>query len=212
MSARKPTAILADDHAVVLAGLRRILDPVLEVLCEVTDGRSLLAKATELEPDVIVADLSMPNMNGIEVVRRVKKLGLKSRVLVLSMHSHATIVTEAVQAGAYGYLTKDAAYEELVEAINQIVAGHRYLPAFLTNGNPLDFEVNQVNSKSRIALSDREREVLQMVAEGRSLKEIATGLNIALRTVVFHKRNISEKLGVKSTAALTRYAVEQRLV
>ena len=212
MLTRKPTAILADDHVVVLAGLRRLLDPVVDVLCEVTDGRTLLAKARELEPDLVVADLSMPNMNGIEVVRRMKKLGLKSRILVLSMHVHATIATEAVQAGAHGYLTKDAASEELVGAVKGILEGRIYLPEFLTKGNPLDFEVNQLKSKARAELSDREREVLQMVAEGKSLKEIAADLNIALRTVVFHKRNISQKLGVRSTAALTRYAVEQRLV
>ncbi|MBI4893829.1 MAG: response regulator transcription factor [Acidobacteria bacterium] len=212
MEARKPTAILADDHAVVLAGLRRILDPVVNIICEVSDGRTLLAQARSLEPDVIVADLSMPNLNGIEVARRVKELGLRSRVLILSMHNHATIATEAIRAGAHGYVTKDAAQEVLVGAVRDVLDGRLYLPPFLTEGNPLDFQVRQLNSKSGAELSNREREVLQMVAEGKSLKEIAADLNIALRTVVFHKRNISQKLGVKSTAALTRYAVEQRLV
>lgn len=208
--------ILADDHRIVREGLRAILvdQPGWEIVAECGDGRSAVDEALRLKPDVVVLDLVMPELNGIEAARQIVQGTRSTRVVALSMHTDRRYVTRMLKAGARGYLPKDCAGEELVAAINAVVAGKRYLspglPSVsaqsvggLKDGGPATaYEV----------LTAREREVLQCFAEGHSTKEVAALLGLKVKTIEAHRAHIVEKLGVRSMADLTRYAIQEGLV
>ena len=210
---RKPTLLLADDHAIVIDGLRRLLQTDFDLIGDVGDGWSLLEAAGRLKPDVIVADVSMPSLNGIDAVRRLRKVSSRSKVVFLSMHMDVEIATEALQAGASGYVLKHSATEALSQAIWDVLKGQVYVSPRISR----DVMNNLMERAARpdalaIQLTQREREVLPLVAEGRTIRGIAAILQIAVRTVVFHKCNIMDKLGLRTTADLTQHAIKRGLI
>jgi two-component system response regulator NreC len=210
-----PTRVLlADDHTLVRAGVRRILEaqPGFAVVGEVADGHGALAALKTQPVDVLVLDLTMPGGDGFDVLRRAKTIRPELKVLVLTMHSSPEYVSRAVREGADGYLLKDSAVQDLVAAIQAVMAGREYYSP------PVQRELtamvrSNAGGKRRIEpITDREREVLRLVAEGLSTKEIATRLDISTRTVETHRANLMRKLGLHSVARLTQYAIREGLI
>jgi len=209
----KPTLLLADDHAIVIEGLRKLLQPEFEFVGAVGDGWALLQAAKKLRPDVIVTDISMPQLNGIDAVRRLKVASSHSKVVILSMHMDVEIATEALRAGASAYVLKHSATDALSKAIWEVLAGRTFVSPRIAREvmtNVTGF--SQCGAGLSVQLTQREREVLQLVAEGRTIRGIAAILQIAVRTVVFHKSNIMDKLGLRTTADLTQYAIRTGLI
>jgi len=206
------TVLLADDHAILRDGLARLLGAHgYNVVGSVGDGEALLEKARELRPDVIVTDISMPaGPSGLDVVARLKSEKITSKVIVLTMHNDPALAMRATRDGASGYLLKDSAGEELVTAIQQALLGRVYLTAALTKG-VMD-RLSTGPGDAAPALTDRQRDVLRLIVEGRRMKEIAAALDLSTRTVETHKYEMMRVLGVGSTAELVRYAIERRLV
>lgn len=209
----KPTLLLADDHAIVIEGLRKLLQPEFELVGAVGDGWALLEAAEKLRPDVIVVDVSMPLLNGIDAIRRLKRAGSPSKVVILSMHMDAEIATEAFRAGASGYVLKHSATEALSNAIWEALAGRRFVsPRIAQSVTSNLMQSSHCDEGFSVRLTQREREVLQLVAEGRTIRGIAEILQIAIRTVVFHKSNIMDKVGARTTADLTQHAIKSGLI
>jgi DNA-binding NarL/FixJ family response regulator len=210
---RRPKLLLADDHAMVLEGLTRLLEPDFEVVGKAGDGRALLQKAAKLNPDVVIADISMPLLSGIEAVRQLKRKDSRVKVIVLSMHSDVELATEALRSGASGYVLKHAAAESLSQAIHEVLKGGVYVsPRISVDVLSAVQQTSRHSDRPAVVLTQREREVLQLVAEGRTIRGIANILDIAGRTVVFHKSNLMDKLGLRTTAELTCYAIHCGLV
>jgi len=210
---RKPSLLLADDHTIVIDGLRRLLQNEFELVGAVGDGWAMLEAAGRLKPDVIVADVSMPMLNGIDAVRRLKKTGSHSKVVFLSMHMDVEIATESIRAGARGYVLKHSATDVLSHAIWEVLAGRIYVSPRIAKAVAANIAESYPSRNGHsIQLTQRELEVLQLVAEGRTIRGIAVILQIAVRTVVFHKSNIMDKLGVRTTADLTQHAIRRGLV
>ena len=205
---KRPRVLLADDHTLVLEGLRKILEPDCEVVGAVEDGRSLLAAAKQLQPDIILLDISMPLLNGVEAARRLRAAAPDAKVIFVTMHADATYVAGAFRAGASGYVLKRCASLELLKAINQVLNGREYVTPLIRK------DLQDLPGWPRGAgeasgeLTVRQREVVQLVAEGHPVKEIAAILNISGKTVAFHKANVMRRLGIRSTAELTKYALE----
>ena len=209
----RPRLLLADDHTIVVEGLRRLLQPEFDFVGAVGDGWALLEAAEKLRPDVIVADVSMPLLNGIEAVRRLKKVSSRSKVVILSMHGDIELATEALQAGASAYVLKHSAAETLSHAIWEVLEGRVFVsPRIAGDVMAAVMESSQRKQGLTVQLTQREREVLQLVAEGRTIGGISSILKIAGRTVVFHKSNIMDKLGLRTTAELTQYAIKSGLI
>ncbi len=206
--------LLADDHPVVIEGLRRLLDrPDFEIVAAVADGRALLQSAAELRPDVIITDISMPFLNGIEAARQIRKQNPNSKVIFLSMHREAVWATEALAAGGSGYVVKNSAGEELLTAIQCAVNGRVYVAKSIARAVKRSLEVRPgIDRKSTEKLTQRQREVLQLLAEGRQVKEIAAALKVSPKTVEFHKYRIMDTLGLRTVAELARYAAEHGFV
>ncbi len=199
----KPRLLLADDHALVLDGLKRILESDFDVVGCAENGRDLLRLARALKPDAVLLDISMPLLNGLETSRRLVQFAPPVKVIFLTMHADAEYVKQAFRSGAAGYLLKRSVAAELVNAIHQVLEGKRYLSPGLNEEiatAPLP--------KPTVVLTIRQREVLQLVAEGRSLKQIAAVLGVSSKTVEFHKAALTQRLGIHTTAELTRYAIE----
>jgi len=210
---RRPTVLLADDHPIVVEGLRSILEQEFDLVGTVKDGRALLAAAEDLKPDVILADISMPLLNGLEAVQQLKRDGPAVKVVFLTMHTDADMAMAAFEAGASGYVVKESAGEELVSAIHAVLNGRLYVSPALEKDVLRTFMATAGHSKKPSAeLTTRQREVLQLVAEGRTMKEIAGILHLSIRTVESHKYAMMEQLGVETTADLIRYAVKRRIV
>ena len=210
---KKTRVLLADDHTIVAEGLVSLLETDFDLVGRVDNGRDLLKKAEELSPDVIVTDISMPLLNGIEALRQLKKARPDVRVVFLTVHADVSYITEAFRAGAAGYVLKQSAAEELRSAIKAAHEGRTYLTPLITK----DFLDNILNTGEgvdsvNVTLTPRECEVLQLLAEGHAVKEIAAVLDISPRTVEFHKYNIMEKLGLRTTAELTQYAIKHGVV
>ena len=202
--------ILADDHEIILDGLRRILEPEFEIVATAADGRKLVEENERLKPEVAVADISMPLLNGLDALRQAKSARFRTRFVFLSGSLDVALATQAFRLGASGYVLKHAAAEELVAAIREALAGNTYITPRIAK------EVLQ-NLMSRPGetgpeLTGREREVLQLLAEGKIIKEIAAILNVSPRTVEFHKNNVVAKTGLRTTAELARYAARHGLV
>lgn len=210
---KRARVLLGDDHTIILEGVRRILEPHFEVVGAVADGRALIAMAEELHPDVVVADISMPLLNGIEVARQLKKSQSHTKIIFLTMHPDTTYATEAFRAGASGYVLKSSAAGELVTAIQEALRGRTYITP-LVAGDVMHklMEGPQPQEEASATLTQRQREVLQLVAEGRSAKEIAEILKLSPRTVEFHKYRIMEVLGLHNIAELTQYAIRHGIV
>jgi two-component system response regulator NreC len=210
-----PTRILiADDHKIFREGLRTLLQNRgdIEVIGEADNGRSVVGLAAELRPDVVIMDVAMPDLNGIEATRQIMSGRAPAKVLALSMHSDSRFVTRMLQAGAQGYLLKDCAFEELALAIDTIVGDGVYLSPGVTGVVIRDYVQHLAEGDGGIAaLSPREREVLQLVAEGLTTKDIAGKLHISVKTVETHRKQIMDKLEIRSVAELTKYAVREGL-
>ena len=204
--------LLADDHPMVLDGVGKILEDEFDVVGKVEDGRALVAAAQELNPDIIVSDMTMPLLHGLEACRQLKRL-VGSKVIFLTMHADVAYAKEAFEAGASGYLLKRSAALELVEAIHTVIQGRAYLTplVFQDDQIPLEYESrNQVPMLKH--LTPRQREVLQLIAEGKAMKEIAVILDLSLKTVDFHKTKLMDTLHLHSNADLTKFALSHGLV
>ena len=209
----KPRVLLADDHTIVAEGLRSLLEDEFEFVGAVSDGRALLDAAQKLKPDVIVADISMPLLNGLDAARQLKREGVTAKIVFLTMHAEAQLAAEAFRAGASGYLLKSSAGEELIAAIHEVIKGHAYVTPLITK-DVLSFLMGAGRQPDQhaIKLTPRQREVLQLIAEGRTMKEVASILNISARTVESHKYEMMEALGVQTNAELVQYAIKIGLV
>jgi DNA-binding NarL/FixJ family response regulator len=205
---RRATVLLADDHVIVTDGLFSLLKEQFEVVGAVGNGNQLVAEATRLRPDVIVADISMPELSGLEAMRQLKARRIDAKVIFLTMHGDPHIATEAVRAGASGYVLKHSAGEELVTAIEQVLQGRSYLTPLIVREVVAGLAV----PAGVVELTSRQREVLRFIVEGRRTKEIAAMLKLSPRTVETHKYELTRALGVQSTAELVRYAIEHKLV
>jgi DNA-binding NarL/FixJ family response regulator len=209
----KPRVLLADDHTIVLQGLIGLLRDTFDLVGTASDGLELVEQARALRPDVIVADVSMPLLNGIEACRKLRDQGVDAKVVFLTMHSDAVYATRALDAGATGYVLKHAASEELVAAIHAALRDERFLSAQLATPAMQEFLDAGAGSRRRtIDLTDRQRDVLKLLAEGKSAKEVGAILNISARTVETHKYKMMDALGVKTTAQLVQHAVKHGLV
>jgi DNA-binding NarL/FixJ family response regulator len=209
----RTTVLLADDHKIVLEGLRGLLEDNFDVVGAVEDGRELLEQAQELRPDVIVVDVGMPLLNGIDAVNQIKKSGLDTRVVFLTMHQDAMYAKEAFEAGALGFVLKHSAASELKTAIEEALKGNTYIsPAIAQELMHLYRDEADPRSGAFGSLTPRQREVMQLLAEGKSAKEIAKILHISTRTVEFHKYNMMEQLGIKTSAELVHFAIKHGIV
>jgi DNA-binding NarL/FixJ family response regulator len=204
--------LLADDHAVVRQGFKMILaaQPDMEIVGEAANGREAVELAEQLRPDVVVMDVSMPELNGIEATRRLASLVPRARVVALSMHKDSVYVREILRAGARGYLLKDSGAADLVAAIRAVASGESYLSPAVSNAVLDDYRQHATNPID--LLTSREREVLQMLAEGKTNKEIAGVLNLSVYTVDAHRGRIMEKLNLHSIGELVRFAVRNGLI
>jgi len=208
---KRARLMLADDHSLVAAGLRSMLESKFDVVGMSDNGRALVHDAKQLTPDVVLLDISMPELNGIEAARQLRKLLPRTKLVFVTMHTDATFVTEAMRAGGSGYVAKQSAPTELVTAVEEVLRGRTYLTPLVTR----DFVDHTLTAHSSAAaiggLTPRQREVLQLVAEGRSAKEIGERLRVSPKTVEFHKSNILRALGLRTTADLVKYAIRQGL-
>src|SRR5437773_3158441 len=209
---RRIRILLADDHAVVRQGFRLILSSQadMEIIGEAGDGRQAVELAEKLRPDVVVMDVAMPNLNGIDATRRMSEAAPHTRVLALSMHKDSVYVREILRAGARGYLLKDSGAEDLVSAIRAVAKGESYLSPAVSNAVLDDYRKHVTNPID--LLTSREREVLQMLAEGKTNKEIAAVLNLSVYTVDAHRGRIMEKLNLHSINDLVRFAVRNGVI
>ncbi len=209
----KPRVLLADDHSLVLEGFRRILDDQCDLVGMVEDGRALLEAAQRVQPDIVILDVSMPLLNGIDAATQLKKSHPSIKVIFVTMHADADYVRSAFEAGASGYLLKRSAVDELEQAIRAVWAGHTYITPLIAKGL-LDvlMTVGPGQSPQKKTLTFRQREVLQLLAEGRTVKDIAIRLKISTRTVEFHKAQIMEQLKLRTTAELIKYALTHGIV
>jgi DNA-binding NarL/FixJ family response regulator len=210
---KRPRVLLADDHVIVAEGLRGLLETEFELVGTVQDGRAMLEAAERLDPDVIVADISMPLLNGIDAVRKIKKSGKDIKVVFLTMHPDVAYAASAFDAGALGYVLKHSAPSELITAIQSALKGKKYVTPLISRDLTKFYKDGSYEKREEQAqLTPRQREVLQMLAEGRSARDIAVALQISPRTVEFHKYRMMEDLGMKTVAELIRYAVNMGIV
>jgi DNA-binding NarL/FixJ family response regulator len=212
-SNKRHTILLADDHAVVRQGLQTLLEPDFQIVGAVRDGRTLVREAERLEPDLVLIDISMPMLNGIEATLQLRQRSPRIKIVVLTMHADITFATEVLQAGASAYLLKNAPVEEIKIAIQRVLRGEKYVTSPLAKEVLLSPRTSSRRTNLPIVrLTGRQREVLQLLAEGRAGKQIAEVLCVSPRTVEFHKYKMMEKLGLHSTADLTRYAVKHGII
>jgi DNA-binding NarL/FixJ family response regulator len=207
---RKPRILLADDHALVLEGFRRILEGHYELVGTVGDGRALLEAAKTMHPDIVILDISMPLLNGIDAAAQLKKICPKAKIIIVTMHADTDYVRSAFEAGASAYVLKRSAVDELELAIRAVLEGHSYITPLITK--ELVDVFLATGSEKLGGLTPRQREVLQHLAEGRTAKEIANLLNITSRTVEFHKGQIMDHLNLRTTADLIKYALTHGIV
>jgi DNA-binding NarL/FixJ family response regulator len=207
------TVLLAEDHAIVAEGLEGLLKDRFKLVGTVHDGRALLAAAYRLRPDVIVTDISMPLLNGLDAVRKIKAKLPKAKVVVLTMHGDPHLAVQAFRAGASAYLLKMSSGEELVRAIDEALQGRVHLSSLISKDLiTVLLEAKRDPAAGKSQLTPRQREVLQLIAEGRTMKDIASIMNISQRTVETHKYAMMERLGVDTTAGLIQYALRLKLV
>jgi DNA-binding NarL/FixJ family response regulator len=211
MPTRATTVLIADDHAIVKEGLVSLLTSQgFDVVGAVGDGQMLIEAAQQLRPDVIVTDISMPGMSGLDVLDRLKAERIESKIIVLTMHKEPELAARAVRAGASGFLLKDSAGEELVSAIQQALQGRIYLTPAMTRG--VMEQMSATSGQQEPALTARQLEVLRLIIEGKRMKEIGVTLKLSTRTVETHKYEIMRILEVGSVPELVRYAIEHRLI
>ena len=215
MTEEKIKLLIADDHAILRQGLRRILEaePDMSVIGEAANGTDAVKRARQLKPDVVIMDISMPEQDGIESMRQIVKT-LSSRVLILTVHTEHHVISEAVSAGAAGYLTKDSLDHELVSAVRTVVHGGTVFSPNISKRLAESSQTLQAGNgyRSLESLTSREREVFLLLAEGKSPSEVATSLFVSPKTVHTHRQHIMEKLGLKTTTELIRFALRQGVI
>jgi two-component system response regulator NreC len=207
--------LIADDHKIFREGLRALLEKQrgIEVVAEAKDGLEAVHFAQKLIPDVVIMDVAMPEKNGMEATRETLEVLPKTKVIALSMHSDRRFVLQMLKAGAVGYLLKDSAFEELAAAIQAVVSGQTYLSPKITDVVIKEYLHSQARSEASVftILTHREREVLQLLAEGKSTKEIAATLHVSVKTIETHRQQVMDKLDIHSVAELTKYAIREGL-
>jgi DNA-binding NarL/FixJ family response regulator len=209
----KPRLLLADDHTLLLDGLRMMLEPEFELVGVVEDGQALLTAAAHLKPDLILLDIAMPALNGIDAARQLRKIVPLSKLIFLTMHADSDYITEAFRTGASGYLLKRSAASELMTAIREVLNGRSYISPILgSDRQELMKAVSRPGHSFSERLTPRQREVLQLVAEGRSRKEIAATLRISVKTVEFHKAALSRGFQLRTTADFTKCAIQHGII
>jgi len=209
----RPRILIADDHPVLAAGLRGLLEPEFEVVDVVTDGRELMSAARRHRPDVIVTDITMPSLNGIEAAAQLRDSGVSAKVVFLTVHHDVAYARRAMEAGAAGFLLKHSLASEVTTAVRQVLLGRIYITPMIA-GELLQSYRDDVSRPhdSMERLTVRQREVLQLIAEGRSAKEVAAVLKISTRTAEFHKARLMETLALQSTADLVHYAIRHGII
>jgi DNA-binding NarL/FixJ family response regulator len=209
----RPRILIADDHRILAEGLRGLLEPEFEVVGVVADGRELVAAARAQRPDAIVADVTMPSLNGIEAAARLRELGVKARVIILTMHRDVAYARQALEAGAAGYVLKHSVASELMTAVREALRGQTYVTPLIAGELLQSYrEGGPRGHDAAHPLTARQREVLQLIAEGRSAKEVANELKISIRTAEVHKARILEVLGLRTTAELVQYAIRNGII
>ena len=207
---RAPRVLLADDHALLLGAFEKLLAAECEIVGQASDGRALVAAAEKLKPDVIVLDIAMPLLNGLEAGRQIKRKLPDVKLVFLTMNEDPELAAEAFRSGASAYLLKRSAASELTTAIREVMNGRSYVTPLITSG--MVGSLLKERDTGEADLTSRQREVLQLLAEGHSMKEVANLLNLTPRTVAFHKYEMMKRLNVNSTAELIRYAVKRHIV
>jgi DNA-binding NarL/FixJ family response regulator len=210
---KKPRVLLADDHTFVLEGFKKLLEEQCDLVGSVEDGRALVEAAVKLQPELVILDISMPRLNGIEAAKKLKKQLPGVKLIFVTMHADSAYVNEAFKAGASGYLLKRSAATELVQAVQSAMSGHFYVTPLIAKDVVSFFlKPGQTPLPTIDDLTTRQREILQLVAEGFSAKEIADQLKVSHRTVEFHKAKVMEQLNLHTTADLVKYAIAHGLV
>ncbi len=209
----KARVLLVDDHRIVTEGLRALLEPEFQIVGTVDDGRAAVEASGDLKPDVVVLDISMPSLNGLEAARQIRKLSPKVKIVFLTMHNDITYVRKAFEAGASAYVTKHSASLDLRLAIQEALSGRTYItPAVVKEGNHVLLRRSRMSKNASNRLTPRQREVLQLLAEGRSAKEAASILHLSPRTVEFHKYRLMQQLGFETTAQLLQFAIKHKII
>jgi DNA-binding NarL/FixJ family response regulator len=209
---KRPRVLLADDHRMLLDALKKVLEPSCEVVGAVGDGRALLQASAKLQPDVIVLDIAMPLLNGLDAARQLGRLMPTVKLIFMTMNEDPDLVGEAFRAGASGFLLKRAAAFELTEAIDKVLKGGRYVTPSAAQGQ-INISLREPKARDHVAEpTPRQREVIQLLAEGRSMKEAADVLNITKRTIAAHKYAVMELLQLKTNAELVQYAIKHRII
>jgi DNA-binding NarL/FixJ family response regulator len=203
----RPTILIADDHKMFAQGLAGLLEDEFDLVGSVGNGQALIDEALRLNPDVIIVDISMPVLNGLDAVRRLNQNNIGSKVVFLTMHADTRLLREAFQCGGAGYVLKQSAGEELLFALREVMAGHNYISPSIEKELKSETLVAP-EEKQRFNLTPRQREVLQLLCDGYTMKEVASKLNISTRTAETYKYQIMEGLGVESTAELIQYAIK----
>ena len=215
----KPRILIADDHVLVAQGIQKLLESDVEVIRLVSDGRALVRAVEETKPDLVIIDISLPLLNGLDAARQIKQAHPKTKILMLTMHADKAFVVESFQVGVAGYVLKQSLSNELQQAVLEVLKGNTYISPTVAQGlvehmnKPSSTDQGGQESKGfDHSLSPRQREVLQLVAEGRSTKEIASILNVSTKTVEFHRTRIMKELGLKTRPELTKYAIANGII
>lgn len=201
MQTARPRVLLADDHVLVLEGLSKLLQKEFDLIGTATSGAAAIEMASDLQPDVVLMDISMPGMNGIDAARQLRERAPNTKVIALTMHNSPTYVRESMKAGMAGYVLKQSAATELSSAVQTVMRNERYITPAVSETNKTDSEADEI-------LTSRQRQVLRLIAEGCIAKEIAARLGISVRTAEFHRVSIMQKLNLHTTAQLTRFALQ----
>lgn len=207
-----PRVMLADDHTILVEAFRKLLEPHCEIIGTVSDGLALLESAAKLNPDVVLVDIGMPLMNGLEAGLRLKQQMPRVKLIFLTMNEDPDLAAEAMRGGASGYLLKSSAATELIRAIQLAVKGKPYVTPQIARGIQQSFVNNPSPKQSAKSLTPRQREVVGLLAEGKSMKEVASVLNVTPRTVAFHKYRVMRELNLRTTADLIQFAIKARIL
>jgi DNA-binding NarL/FixJ family response regulator len=207
-----PRVMLADDHTILVEAFRKLLEPHFEIVGTVSDGRALMEAAPNLKPDVIVVDIGMPLMNGLEAGQRLKEQMPAVKIIFLTMNEDPDVAAQAMHSGASAYLLKSSAASELISAIHISLKGKSYITPQIARGMQKSFIKNPRPKERAKTLTPRQREVVQLLAEGKSMKEVASVLNVTPRTVAFHKYRVMEELHLETTAELIQFAIKSRIL
>ena len=209
---QRPRVFLADDHSLLLEAFCNLLEPKYEVVGTATDGRKMLTAVRKLRPDVVVLDIAMPNLNGFDAAEKLKKILPEIKIVFLTMNDDPDLVAAAFRIGANGYLLKNSAASELFQAIEVVLNGGSYVTPAIAPGMISSFIKNPDGKKMRGTLTLRQREVLQLIVEGKTMKQVASILNITSRTVAFHKYQMMEDLDIETNSELIQYAIKHEII